>query len=54
MASPWRYYDTYYGDSAWTKCFDRGYQGIREGTWWDSDCRGKSYGVELWIQVRPD
>jgi hypothetical protein len=54
MASPFRYHSTYYGDNAWGACYQRGYQGIKEGTWYDSDCQGKSYGVDLYVQVSPN
>lgn len=54
MASPFRYHSTYYGDAAWTKCYERGYQGVRDGSWWDSDCRRAPYGVDLYVQISPN
>ncbi|GAA0611812.1 hypothetical protein GCM10009534_53220 [Kribbella sandramycini] len=52
-ASPLRYYTTFYGGDTYSKCLNRGYQGIRNNEWYDFKCELESYGSDLYIQVSP-
>ncbi|MEV6283486.1 hypothetical protein [Kribbella sp. NPDC051770] len=53
-ASPLRYYTTFYGGDTYSQCIQRGNQGLRNGEWWDYQCRLESYGSDLYIQISPN
>ncbi|MDF5757660.1 hypothetical protein [Spongiactinospora sp. TRM90649] len=51
--SPWRYVESFYGWNRWYDCRQVAYQGIRNGWWYNADCREAPDRIDLYVQVTP-